>query len=157
MLEWFRVFLEVMMNKIDWCRKQKKGIELVERKHHLSEAYMGDADESLEVCLNNKGKWKVISGYYACYNAFYSILMKCGVKCEIHDCTIELMKFFNFNDEDINFLKNLKEKRIQTQYYLKNVDEEEIKVKKFIDLCREILISLNDNEIEKIRREIDEI
>ena len=69
-----------MSSKINWCLKQKKGIKLVELKPHLSESYIKESDESLNVCSKLEGKWKLISGYYACYNAFYSLLMKAGIK-----------------------------------------------------------------------------
>ncbi|MEA2003961.1 MAG: hypothetical protein U9O53_03295 [archaeon] len=49
----------------------------------------------------------MITAYYACYNALYSILMKCGIKSEIHDCTIELMDFFDFEAKDIEFITQL--------------------------------------------------
>ncbi len=144
------------MNKISWCKRQKKGIGLIDRKAHLSESYMKDAEESLDVCLDVKGKWKVISGYYACYNALYSILMKCGIRCEIHDCTISLMSFFDFSKEELSFMESLKGKRIQTQYYLRDLSEDWKKVKSFVGRCKEILLGLNDNKINEIRRKIDE-
>ena len=35
--------------------------------------------------------------YYVCYNALYSLLVKCGIKCEIHDCNFKLMFLFDFD------------------------------------------------------------
>ena len=145
------------MVSLKWCRNQLKGISLTDKKPHLSKAYMKDAYDSLKVCMNSEGKWKVITGYYACYNAFYSVLMKCGIKCEIHDCTIKLMSLFNFSDSEVKFLERLKRDRIQGQYYLKDVSLKEIiLVKKFILRCEEILNSLNEIEISKIREELNE-
>src|SRR3989344_7062040 len=109
-------------DKLTWCCKQKKGIKLIDLKPHLSESYIKEADETLENMFLSKGKWKIITAYYACYNAIYAILMKCGIQCEIHECTIELMKLFNFASSEIEFMKKLKEDRIQTQYYLKNIE-----------------------------------
>ena len=77
--------------KLIWCINQNKGIELIDQKLHLSTSYIQEADETLENMLSSKGKWKTIMAYYTCYNALYSLLMKVGIKCEIHDCTIELM------------------------------------------------------------------
>jgi len=145
------------MVEIGWCRKQPGGISLIDKKLHLSEAYLKDAYESLKVCMNSEGKWKVVTGYYACYNALYSILMKCGIKCEIHDCTIKLMKLFNFSDSEIRFIDGLKKKRIQGQYYLKKVELGSVtSVKNFILKCEEILNSLNEDEINKIRGKLNE-
>ena len=71
--------------KIKWCLKQKKGISLIELKPHLSEAYVKEADETLENVFATTGKWKVITAYYACYNSVYALLMKAGINCEIND------------------------------------------------------------------------
>ena len=53
--------------------------------------------------------------------------MKWGIKSEIHDCSIELMDLFGFSEEEKNFLIELKNKRINCQYYLKedNINEVE--------------------------------
>lgn len=56
--------------KIMSCLKQAKGMKVIELKLHLSESYMKEADETLENVFTAKGKWKLITGYYACYNAF---------------------------------------------------------------------------------------
>jgi len=145
------------MVDIGWCKKQGRGIALIEKKPHLSKQYLEDAYESLKACMKSEGKWRVITAYYACYNAFYSILMKCGVKSEIHDCTIKLMGFFGFSDEDIKFLEILKRNRIQGQYYLKQVSLKNIRdVKEFILKCEEILNRLNEDTIKEIRGKINE-
>jgi uncharacterized protein (UPF0332 family) len=141
------------LEKIKWCMCQKKGIELIDLNLNLSKAYIDEADETLENVFLAKGKWKIITSYYACYNALYSILMKCGIKSEIHECTIELMYLYDFDEQEINFLKNLKEDRIKVQYYLKKIDlKDESKVKKFILKCKIILNDLNNQKIEHIRK-----
>ena len=142
------------MVSLNWCLKQGKGIRLIEKKSNLSKDYMKRAGESLKVCGSSSGSWKIISGYYACYESLYSILMKCGIKCEIHDCTIGLMKFFDFSKGEINFMKSLKEKRIRVQYYLGDAEIKFIDVKKFILKCNKILEELDDEIIKKIREEI---
>ncbi|MEA3229563.1 MAG: hypothetical protein U9P44_01485 [archaeon] len=139
-------------NKLGWCMKQKKGIVLADAKLHLSESYIKEADDTLENVLVTKGKWKVITGYYACYNALYSILMKCGIKSEIHDCTIGLMSLLDFDDSEIEYMKKLKQDRINVQYYLKEIClDDENKVKMFIFRCKQILNDLNSSKIEEIR------
>ncbi len=145
-------------DKIIWCLKQKKGIKLIELKLHLSESYMKEADETLENVFTAKGKWRLITAYYACYSAFYSLLMKCGIRCEIHDCSLELMELFDFDASEIEYLKGLKGDRIQAQYYLKNIElENEIDVKKFILRCKTLINNLNSEKIEKIRAKIKEL
>jgi len=142
-------------DKIKWCQKQAKGIRLIELNPHLSEAYMEEADETLENVFSAKGKWKLITAYYACYNAFYSLLMKCGIRCEIHDCSLELMELFDFDVSEIEYLKELKENRIQAQYYLKSIElEDEINVKKLILKCKSLLNDLNSEKIGEIRAKL---
>lgn len=144
-----------MNEKIKWCIRQKKGIQLTEAKLHLSKQYMDEADMTLENVFLTKGKWKLITAYYACYNALYSIIMKCGIKCEIHDCTIELMNLLDFDEDDAEYMTDLKDKRIQNQYYLKNFTlGSEEKVKEFIAKCKQVLSDLNSEKIEKIRKEL---
>lgn len=139
-------------DKINWCLKQKNGIQLIEKKEHLSSSYMNEADETLDNMLKIEGKWKTITAYYACYNALYSILMKCGIKTEIHSCSIELMILFEFSQIDKIFLEKLKEDRIQAQYYLKEkILKDENEIKEFVLKCKLILHSINSEKIEKIR------
>ena len=145
-------------DKIKWCIKQKNGINLIELNPHLSESYMKEADETLENVFYAKGKWKTITAYYACYNAFYSLLMKCGIKCEIHDCSLELLNLFNFEKSEIILFKKLKDDRIQAQYYLKDIFlKDESSVKKFILKCKTILNDLNSEKIEQIRLIINKL
>ncbi len=141
--------------KIRWCIRQKKGVRLTELKDHLSRAYMQEADSTLENVFSSRGKWKLITAYYACYNALYSILMRCGIRCEIHDCTIELMNLFGFTDDEREFMSNLKDERIQAQYYLKSLElKDEESVKKFILKCKTVANNLSSENIENIRETI---
>lgn len=141
------------MVNISWCLKQKKGIELVEPNETLRDAYFKDADESLVAMGNNKGKWKIITAYYACYNALYALLMKAGIKSEIHDCTIEMMAFFEFEKKEILFMKHLKKLRIDVQYYLKPAEEIDLaEIKSFVLHCKVLSKSLTEDKVKVIRR-----
>ncbi|PIN93987.1 hypothetical protein COU54_00740 [Candidatus Pacearchaeota archaeon CG10_big_fil_rev_8_21_14_0_10_31_24] len=57
------------MVTIDWCKKQKNGIELVEFNEDLAKAYIKKAEDSLgaSLNLNNNQDWKVSSLYYTMY------------------------------------------------------------------------------------------
>ncbi len=137
---------------INWCLKQSKGISLIDKKSHLAESYLEDAYDSFKVCMSSEGKWKVITGYYACYDAVYAILMKCGIKSEIHDCTIKLMGFFDFSEKDVRFMKELKERRIRVQYCRAKAELNNLQgIKEFVLKCEEVLNMLDDSKIEKIR------
>lgn len=124
--------------KILWCLQQKQGIGLVEPNDNLSEQYFREAKETLQEISGHGTKWDVIMAYYACYNALYALLMKAGIKCEIHDCTINVMKFIDgFDAADYMFLTKLKDQRIQAQYYLKKEKLENLpEAKKFVMKCQ---------------------
>ena len=141
--------------KLRWCLKQKRGIKLIEEKEHLSDAYLAESDKTLENVKRTPGKWKIITAYYACYSAFYAILMKCGIKSEIHDCTLALLSLFNFSESEIKFIEELKESRIKVQYYLvENSLKDETKVKEFILKCKTILGEITTENIGEIRNKI---
>ena len=130
----------MVTHKIKWCCKKKEGIRLIEPNENLSEKYMEESNLTLEALGKIDNKWNLIMGYYACYNALYSILMKAGIKSEIHDCSIALMNAIpHFSKEDIKFLEELKEDRIGVQYYLKSKTlEDKEKVKDFILTCKQV-------------------
>jgi len=153
------------MKKISWCKKQSKGIRLIEPNENLSKAYYENAEESLRVLRSiNETKsnmWLATTKYYIEYFAVYSILMKIGIKCEIHDCTIELIRFLE-NQEIIEkgvseILEKDKELRIDNQYYLKNkpVDIDFEKLSNFLLSVRESLAKLDGGMIDEIKREIE--
>jgi len=106
------------MDQIKWCLNQKKGIELVEPNDNLREAYLIKADEALETLRTSKIKdWQLITAYYAIYHSLYSLLMKIGVKCEIHSCTIEFAKRFlkkYFSAEDFELIDKAFSARIDS-------------------------------------------
>lgn len=141
------------MEKIEWCRKQKKGIRIIDLNLGIVNSYIRKSNESLEMIEVASKSWKVICSYYACYDILYALLQRYNIKCEIHDCSIELLRLFDeFSDEDYIFLKRLKESRIYAQYYvdkdynLVNIDL----VKKFILKVKEIINKTNEEKVELI-------
>ena len=140
------------MAELGWCLKQKKGIELVEPNDNLGLAYLQDAKDSLESLDTSKGMWRTVIAYYACYYALYALLMKVGLKCEIHDCTLILMQFFDFNEEEKEFMEMMKNERIGVQYYRKEAKDFDIGiVKSFVVKCNELYLKINGDEIQSIR------
>ena len=143
------------MDKIEWCLEQKKGIELVEPNDNLCEAYFKDANDSLSGIENVKGMWRTVMAYYSCYFSFYALLMKVGIKCEIHDCTLALMGLFGFDEKEITFVKKLKKERINVQYYHQKSEEVVVeKINSFVLLCKSKANVLKQDEIDKIRGEV---
>ena len=140
------------MVTLNWCLQQKNGIQLIEPNNNLSKAYFLDADDSLLAVERNKGKWAVVTSYYACYNALYALLVKVGIKSEIHDCTLVLMSLLGFTAEEITFMKKLKQDRIDVQYYLRSVAEPEaLKIKSFVVKCKMLAAVFDLDKITKIR------
>jgi len=153
------------MDKISWCKKQDKGIKIIEPSDNLSNEYYQNAEESLKVLRSIKetksNMWLATTKYYIEYFAVYSVLMKIGIKCEIHDCTILLINFLEkeavVKKGMSKILEEDKEIRIDNQYYLKNrlvnINFEELS--KFILSIKESLNNLNENKIKELRDKIE--
>lgn len=148
------------MDKIEWC--VKRGMCLVKPNSNLANAYVKKASEALEsISLNTVRDWKISTAYYSIYFSLYAILMKLGVKCEIHSCTIEFAKrSLNefFSDGDLEFFEDSLKARIDSQYYLdRTVSDKQynMMLTRAPDLfvkCKSIIIKLNEKRIEEIRR-----
>ncbi|MFH1408737.1 MAG: hypothetical protein ABIH34_02425 [Nanoarchaeota archaeon] len=147
------------MDQMTWCMKQKKGIELVEPSENLRGAYLKKAEESLETLRSSKSRdWQLTTAYYTIYNGLYSLLMKMGVKCEIHSCTIGftkrcLQKYFTA--EDFVLIDKAFSARIDSQYYVNrkvqdpNYDLILKKTPAFLVKCKNIVLEQKD--VESIR------
>ena len=153
------------MSEISWCKKQENGIRFIEPNDNLSREYYQNAEESLKVLRSieqtKSNMWLATTKYYIEYFAIYSVLMKMGVKCEIHDCTIALTEFLE--KENVieagthNTLEADKELRIDNQYYLKNkpVEIDFEKLSDFIISIKETLDRLSNDRITELRRKIN--
>lgn len=116
------------MEKIEWCKRQSRGIKLRRENIDLAREYIENAEESLmilEIIRETRSNvWLATTKYYIEYFAVYAFLMRVGIKCEIHDCTIEFVKHL----ESMEFMPKGTSKmleddkliRIDNQYYLKN-------------------------------------
>lgn len=152
------------MKRIGWCKGQKKGIRLIEPNENLSREYFSNAEESLRVLKSIKGTesrmWLATTKYYTEYFAVYSVLMKLGIKCEIHDCTISLVSFLEkegiMKSGTGSILKKDKDLRIDNQYYLKNrpvpIDIE--KLSQFLLSVRELLDGIDEDAIKEVREKL---
>ncbi len=155
------------MERLDWCKKQKKGPKFVKPSEALAREYLESAEESLRVLSKikeiNSRIWTATTKYYIEYFAFYAFLMRIGVKSEIHSCTIELARFLeNKKFLKINISKILeedKELRIENQYYLKNIfiQTDLEKLRDFVLEIKEIIDNLTEQEIEAIRISLNRV
>lgn len=150
------------MDQIKWCLNQKKGIEIVEPSDNLREAYLVKAENALDTLKTSKSRdWQLITAYYALYNSMYSLLMKIGIKCEIHSCTIEFTKRYlkdYFTPEDFELVDKAFSARIDSQYYVnrqvpdRNYDLILKKTPMFLVKCKNIV--LEQKEITEIRARV---
>mgnify|MGYP001560003466 CR=1 FL=1 len=155
------------MDKINWCAGKKEGLSLIEPNSNLAEAYTKKAEEALESMRVNVIKdWKISTAYYTLYFSLYSILMKIGIKCEIHSCTIAFVKRFLgdfFSEEDLDFVEDSLKARIDSQYYIDRTvpDEQYHKMLKnaphFLVKCKSFLIKINEKKINEIRKEFQKV
>lgn len=153
------------MDQIRWCLNQKKGIELVEPSDNLREAYLIKADETLEVLRATKIRdWQLTTAYYAMYHGLYSLLMKIGIKCEIHTCTIEFAKRYldkHFTKEDFVLVDKAFRARNDAQYYVnRKVTNEDYnlilkKAPAFLIKCKNTII--DQKEATEIRARISSV
>jgi uncharacterized protein (UPF0332 family) len=154
------------VKKLKWCCKQSAGLKIDKPNDNLAKEYLQSAEETLSVLQDIKGKssmWLATTKYYSEYFSIYALLQKIGIKCEIHDCTIEIAKLL----EEIKIipegyskkLEDDKELRIDNQYYLKNrpVDINVRELSEFILTIKNKVNSITLNEINKARDEIKKI
>lgn len=145
---------------LNWCKKQEKGISLVEPNANLSEDYIKSAQETLLLLkdvYNKSNMWAATMKYYCEYFAVYSLLIRIGIKCEIHDCTIKLVELFEEQNiipkgtyERLDKDKGL---RIDNQYYLKNikVNIDFNDLSDFVLKMKNIISSITLEDVKRIR------
>jgi uncharacterized protein (UPF0332 family) len=154
------------MNKLRWCLGIKNGLVLVEPNENLCNAYFKKAENALAAAatLKENKEWEISSRYYAMYFALYAILMKMGIKCENHNCTIDFMKQCLkqfFGEDDVSLLQSAMTARVDVQYYTdRTVDEKlykKIKMKSplFLVLCKEVYRKINKEAIGQIRAMVE--
>jgi len=157
--------MDKMVNKLKWCFR-KKEVKLIEPNENLANEYLKSAEETLLVLRNIRGKsnmWSATTKYYCEYFAVYALLMRIGIKSEIHDCTIEIVKFLEKQNviemRIAKILENDKRLRIDNQYYLKNkkVIINYNDLRDLILKMKEIINTLTNEKIGEIRGKIREM
>jgi uncharacterized protein (UPF0332 family) len=108
--------------------------------------------------------WTATTAYYARYFALYALLMKIGVKSEIHDCTINIAKLLAknkiLNPHLINDITKAKQTRIDTQYYVaKELNQTDIKnnteaARKFVLQIEQTIENITQQQINTIRTQL---
>jgi uncharacterized protein (UPF0332 family) len=154
------------MSKINWCLKKQNGLELIEPSENIAIAYLKKSEDALRAAnkLEDNLDWEISSLYYTQYFAIYSIMMKIGIKSEIHSCTLEFMKeFLNnyFEEIEIDLIIKSEKARNDLQYYSDRIITKAFKLRMknetpllFIK-CKNILSNLTQKEIFEIREKLN--
>lgn len=146
-------------NGITWCFKQKRGIRIIDPSDNLTKAYLKKAISALNTMTAavqiKETDWVTTTAYYARYFALYALLMKLGVKSEIHDYSISVAKLLCknhvFDSHLVDDITKAKQTRIDMQYYVeREIDSTEIK--KNVDAARKFVLE-TEKTIETITRE----
>jgi uncharacterized protein (UPF0332 family) len=157
------------MVSIKWCCKQKEGIKLVEPSENLSKSYIKMSEDALGTMNRERNynlAFSVSACYYSMYYSLYSVLMKIGVKCEIHSCTLKYMEKFLkdfYSGEEVKTISKAFDLRNIAQYYVdriidtKDIDFIMAQAPLFINTSKEILYKINEKDIAILRGEILEL
>lgn len=152
-----------------WCLGQKKGIRLEEPNDNLCGVYLRKAGSALNMLTSAIEKdeidWIATTAYYARYFSFYALLQKCGIRSEIHDCTISLMHILLVDEHLIeerfyDEFQLAKDLRVDTQYYVaKELDEEKLRrdsaaARGFVLRMEEVIDGLSRNDIDLLRGKV---
>ena len=142
---------------------------MIQPSDNLARAYLHktkNAIKSMEVNAQaGITDWTISASYYARYFAVYALLMKVGVKSEIHDCTIALFSYLFGDDAPQHLTRQLrqsKKDRIENQYYTQtsSVNLEEtvkqtraftLEIDKIIDELTTETISQHRKRLTKLR------
>jgi len=155
------------MVSINWCLKAKNGLELVGPNKNMADAYLKMAEESLKAIKNNSESkiWTASTAYYTMYYSLYAVMIRIGVKCEVHKCSIEFMKRFLlefYSKDDVKLVESAFESRNDLQYYpnrLINQNKLEFVREGAVDFfvkTKRVLIKINEKQINEIRNKLRE-
>lgn len=111
--------------------------------------------------------WIVATAYYARYFALYALLMKIGVKSEIHDCTLHIAKLLAengiLNPNLVEDIFQSKQTRIDTQYYVEEEQSPE-DIKRNVEAARRFVLetekateNLTTEQINNIRTQLKKL
>lgn len=153
------------MVSIKWCLKQKNGIEIVEPNTNMSDSYLKMAEESIRILakMEESAIWTATTSYYIYYYSLYALMLKIGVKCEIHSCSIAFMKELLgefYTVDDIRHFEDAFNARKDLQYYAdrpvdkKIVNESKRYCKIFFIKTKDITTKITEKQIQQIRKSL---
>ncbi|MEK6942800.1 MAG: hypothetical protein AABX00_01930 [Nanoarchaeota archaeon] len=150
------------MVSVKWCLKQKNGIEFVEPNSNMSHSYMKMAEESISALQDVESSriWTATMAYYVFYYSLYSLMLRIGIKCEIHSCSLAFMKEhlkLFYDKEDCDMIEKAFSARIDLQYYSnrpvdsKAIDEIKRYSSSFFVKTKDALARISEDNIKNIR------
>jgi len=157
------------MVTLKWCCGKKEGIQLIQPNENLSKGYIEMAEAAIGTMNRERNlnmQFAISACYYSMYYSLYAILMKIGVKCEIHACTLEFIKklLLNFySKEDCKIISKAFDARNISQYYVdKIVSKEDTdfimgNALYFLSKSKEILSKINEKDVKEIRAELEKL
>lgn len=158
-----------MAVNLKWCCSKKEGINLIGPNENLSLGYIQMAENAIGTMTREKNlnmQFAISACYYSMYYSLCSVLMKIGIKCEIHACTLELMKKLLsgfYSNENYKIISKAFDVRQTSQYYVDRIIAKEdinfifSKAQYFLSKSKEILLKINEKDILEIRKQIGEV
>lgn len=158
-----------MAVSIKWCCKQSNGIKIDIPNDNLAGSYIKMAENAIGTMNRERSynrQFAISACYYSMYYSLYAVLMKIGIKCEIHSCTLEFMKKLLkdfYSTDDMKKINKAFEARDKAQYYINKIvtkEEEEFIMAQaplFLSKSKDILEKINENDIQKIRDNLRDI
>ena len=104
--------------------------------------------------------WTATTTYYIFYYSLYSLMLRIGIKCEIHSCSLEFMKKYLtmfYDKKDAEMIEKAFSARIDLQYYAdRPVDEKVIEETKkhsklFFIKTKDALSRITEEQVKNIR------
>ena len=155
------------MDKLKWCFKKEQGLRMIEPNKNLAQAYLVKAEEALtSLRINTIKDWKISTAYYTIYFSLYALLMRIGIRCEIHSCTISFVQHYlasYFTPEELVFFERALETRVDAQYYVdRSVSNENYSrlIKNaplVLAQCRSLLEQFTEKEINVLRTQVKKL
>jgi uncharacterized protein (UPF0332 family) len=144
--------------------KQRKGIRIIEPNPNLTKEYLRKAISALNT-MNaalqiKESDWTLTTAYYARYFALYALLMKLGIKSEIHDCSIAIARLLAKNkilsQNLVIDITKAKQTRIDTQYYI-TTEIKQGEIIKNVDSARKFVLEIQKSIEEVTAEQINHI
>jgi uncharacterized protein (UPF0332 family) len=120
------------------------------------------AEESLKVLdkVKDSDIWTASTTYYTFYYSLYSLMLRVGIKCEIHSCSLEFMKVFLkdfYDSDDIKMIQQAFSARKDLQYYAdrsvdgKIIEENKKYCKSFYIKTKDMISNMTEKQVIAVR------